>query len=860
MNDSSRINLLLPEQPDSRFIVMYGKGIEDTFITRELENVPIEHAILLRLKQQGYQRVIFYAPHRSVFYLDEVSQRLTQPATQLHGEYLTSDINSLPSGPLGSLELLQPQPPAQNAGLSDVHAIRWLDAVMRQVDGLRSAVVFLQAESALRYFDDPRTLSGLVGEWARLPALNPNLCLLLFSAGSYPQLCEIARTLPIPELRQLIQGNPSGLGQLVQMSGPDEVEIRRLLIYLHHKNSLQVRKAEVRQLSRWMAAEDLTLSHWMRRLEPVQNLTPDTLIQNGWLSGHQKARGSSWQELNSLVGLANIKQQLRELAALVELTKVQPDTTDNTANAPTLHMVFTGNPGTGKTTVARLLGEILHEMGLLRRGHLVEVHAADLVADHVGGTALKTQTALQQALDGVLFIDEAYTLAETERGGFGMEAIETLLAGMEDQRGRLVVIAAGYPRKMEKFLSTNPGLNRRFPIGNRLHFPAFSEDELWQILAKMLEKRRLPCTATMENILRTVIGRLAAQREESFGNAGEMRSLAEGLARRRAMRLTHQNLPLSAALLPEDLPEAYQAYLPPPPTDLEALFAELDALVGLENVKGYLHRLAHRIQFERLRAEKHPGHSNIPLLQHLVFCGNPGTGKTSVARLVGRLYQGLGLLRQGHVVEVSRADLVAGYVGQTALKTQECIQRALDSVLFIDEAYSLTRGEPGDFGQEAVDTLVKAMEDHRSRLVIIAAGYPLEMTSFLESNTGLRSRFDQPLFFNNFSPEELLIILKNLAYSEGFNLTPQAITAAGDLLQSLQLLEGQNFGNARAVRGVFEEMKASLAERTLTAKNRDTIDLNTLTAEDVPCAPATLPSRSPSFDPAEIYANSALFS
>ena len=265
--------------------------------------------------------------------------------------------------------------------------------------------------------------------------------------------------------------------------------------------------------------------------------------------------------------------------------------------------------------------------------------------------------------------------------------------------------------------------------------------------------------------------------------------------------------------------------------DLDELMGQLEALVGLENIKKDIKSLINLIKVRKLREQNDLPVA--PMSMHMVFMGNPGTGKTTVARLVGGLYAAIGALEKGQLVEVDRSGLVAGYVGQTALKTQEVIKSALGGVLFIDEAYSLSSGGENDFGREAIETILKAMEDHRDDLIVIVAGYTGPMEKFIHSNPGLESRFNKYFFFPDYNGEQLMAIFRNQCKKNGYVLSEEAEKAAVALFTDLYENRSDNFGNGRDVRNCFEDMVVRQSNRVAQLDNPTKEDLMAVLPEDL---------------------------
>ena len=474
-------------------------------------------------------------------------------------------------------------------------------------------------------------------------------------------------------------------------------------------------------------------------------------------------------QLNELIGLESVKMRVNEYYQYFKYQKLRSEKGFQTKDEVSLNMILTGNPGTGKTTIARLFSWMYYEVGVLPRNVVIEVDRSQLVGAYVGQTEENVRNAVEKALGGVLFIDEAYNLKREGQTGndYGQVAIDTLVSLMTSQEygGKFAVILAGYPEEMRLFLDSNPGLRSRFPMSNHLSLPDYTNEELILIGEKFAAQNDYILTVEGKTAL---LDRIEKERvDDTFGNARTVRHLILDAIFTKGAH--HQNdlddLFVFSLLNKEDFNEVAME-------EKVEHSMKLDQLVGLENVKEEVESIISFVKMQSIR--RNHGLPSVPIQLHSVFTGNPGTGKTTVAKMYAELLKRCGLLKRGHLIITSRADFVAGYVGQTALKTKRKIREALGGVLFIDEAYSLLGQTAGDFGKEVIDTLVDEMTKHNENLVVILAGYSSEMKQLLESNPGLKSRFKKFIEFKDYSSIEILQIMKLYGKQFDFHLTEEA--------------------------------------------------------------------------------------
>lgn len=502
-------------------------------------------------------------------------------------------------------------------------------------------------------------------------------------------------------------------------------------------------------------------------------------------------------DLNKLTGLVEVKHKVNEIIKYIEFNKKIGD-----SKALNLNMMFKGNAGTGKTTVARIIGEILYNLGIVRTNKFVEVTSKDLIGDHLGQTSPKTQRAIDSALDGVLFIDEAYSIMSSKgTADYPTECISTLCKAMEKNRDRLVVIFAGYTKEMNLFVNKNQGLMSR--IGHVIEFEDFSKEELLDIFKNKVKENKFELEEGIEAKVLSSISKNKLMR--NFGNARFIDNMYEKLLLTHSLNFENETDLRRFTCKDFDIMEQT---VKADERTIDDILSDLNSLTGLKEIKEVLEGFVSTLEFNKKVNMQNEFN------MHMIFKGNAGTGKTTVARLLAEIYYNLGYIKKNKLVEVQSQDLIGEYVGQTGPKTQNVIESAVDGVLFIDEAYAIMqhRGTGVSYTDECIATLLKAMEDYNGRLIIIFAGYTNEMIEFRDLNPGLKSRVGFELNFEDYSVEELLEIFVKKSTDRGFKVTEAAIEKVRKILEKAK--EVENFGNGRYINNMIQKIIVEHAIKT----------------------------------------------
>ena len=529
---------------------------------------------------------------------------------------------------------------------------------------------------------------------------------------------------------------------------------------------------------------------------------------------------SPYDELQKLIGLDIVKKQIDDIIANFIVEKERKKKLGKAYATSCMHMIFAGNPGTAKTTVARHLAAIAKEKGILKSGAFVVY----------GGMDLKNYETIRQAFEeargGVLFVDEAYAMDS-------YSAATVFIQELENHREDVIAILAGYGGEMKDFLKLNDGMKSRIPYW--IEFPDYSEDELTEIFKLMLEEKHF--TATDDAVLeaRNILSRVRFN--DNFGNGRYVRNLVERAIKNQSVRLLSEKKDADKitkkelfSLEKEDIRDLEDSLKKERPKG--SAMTELDEMIGLSEVKDLIHKAVANFKMKKLFMER--GISKERPSYHMVFTGNPGTAKTTVARLFAEILKDERVLQTGNFVEVGRADLVGMFVGQTAQIVKYKFKQARGGVLFIDEAYALCDNVSGSYGDEAINTIVQEMENHRDDVIVIFAGYPGPMQEFLERNPGMNSRIAFKVGFEDYTADELCGITKLMVSRKQLEITDAALEILRDIYEDAR--NEEDYGNGRFVRKMIESAEMNLSMRLSETDPSEITNrmLTTIEADDIP--------------------------
>jgi SpoVK/Ycf46/Vps4 family AAA+-type ATPase len=514
-------------------------------------------------------------------------------------------------------------------------------------------------------------------------------------------------------------------------------------------------------------------------------------------------------ELNGLEGLAEVKAAVTRLQARARAVRQQLAEGASELPQETLHMVFSGRPGTGKTLVAGIVARLFHALGLLETDRVRETIAAEIFSSNRGETSENMRRLIQECRGGVLFLDEAHQLGDPENPQ-AVEAVSALVPMAWNLRHQLVIILAGYADRMHGLFKMDPGMDRRFRTDSRIHFPDYGFNELWSILQRELARRGRRLSPQAEPAARTLLR--ARMSRSSFGNAGGAVNLAAAMLERQADS--------PAAGSPEVGPEHLPPIIQRRADVLQRAMAELEGRVGLEPVRARLRSLALRLEYD-LEELAHGGGARLVQIHpgNMLFTGPPGTGKTTVGRLLGQILFGLGCTDKPICVEAGRATLVGAYQGHSARAVAAVVEEARDGVLFVDEAYSLVQSDQDSFGKEARDELVRQVTlPDNAGTVFVLGGYHDKLLALVQGNPGIARRFPIEIPFPAFTPADCAQLVREalvqaeLTWQEGVlerveALAAEAVAERGDAFGSAGWAQG-------IVGGALERMKG----RVLSAR------------------------------------------
>ncbi len=542
------------------------------------------------------------------------------------------------------------------------------------------------------------------------------------------------------------------------------------------------------------------------------------------------------QEFDKYVGVDEIKETMTGIVnSIRQFQKLHPGETYKLKD----HYIFTGNPGTGKTTIARVFADALSSMGILPSGQLVEAAPGDMKGMYQGHTAPKVDALFDRAMGGVLFIDEAYGVWNGEGDTFGNEAVTALIKNVEDRRGKLVVILAGYEKEMGIFATANPGIASRF--NTTIKFRDYKGPELAEIGRRMVKAQGYTIDPEAEGAFEKFFEQMYVVRKKDFANARDVRNAVDKAIKAQNSRIQKEMgqpgfNPASEFVITR---ADFSGEGSNPPKSVDEVIASLDDLIGMDDIKQEIRKLANVAMVNRMRMERGLGSAALQPV-NIILTGNPGTGKTTIAKRLGEVLYAAGVLQSDKVVEREAKTILSSYVNQSGINMDKAVDEAMGGVLFIDEAYNLLP-QPGSLnntGNEALDALMTRMENDKGKFVVVIAGYKDRMEELtLRGNPGLMSRFNKRFHIDDYDAASLMEIFKLNLTKRKFSLTPEAEALVVRRIEDMVANKRVHFGNAREVVNLLNEVvelqgNRIAADCSIIDSNPDA--LTTIEAADIP--------------------------
>lgn len=811
-----------------RTVAIFGGGQED-FILSNLKKLGIPQLLWIWLHRENYERILYYDPTNGLYAYDTTSLEIETYIQPVENENNLTGWED--SGEWKLDKTINPDSPRPavvytynnnmyKTGLYGQAALEVLSILVET--GNKIAIIFPLFDQIFINDTAIRNLFNTkIGDWANNFKYDNLKIFFNFSFDTQDQCFDFINHYEFTALSDMFESRQMGSIQTFRFKNNRYIKIGRPksdeIGHLLHKNRLIESKSieweNGHNIIRGLASNDISLRNLQLLIEDYNTINVSSLNQ-GLIRYFETStkkkipmisdkKSSGIEQLNSLIGISKVKETIEEFIAVAKF--------GTESGGVKYHMAFVGETGTGKTEVAKIVAKIFAEDEIIKECGFTYVTPQSLISGYVGQTAIKTSEVCNEAKPGVLLIDEAYGIAKSD---FGEECIAELLTHMTESRGDLCIILAGYGNEMNDLFNINEGLKNRISNENIITFSNYSVDELMQIFDLMISKTSIELVDEVRDYIKKYVAYSLQKNSKEFGNARGIENIIEILKRTKALKLAKNQNPiisLNDVELKLSFPKSFS--IKGNSKNTQSGLEELRALIGLAKVKETIEDF---IAVARLDEEE--------IKYHLAFLGSTGTGKTEVAKIVAKIFNEEQIIKNSKYKYVKAKDLIAGYVGQTAIKTAKVCNDAKPGVLFIDEAYNLTSGSSSngvDFGAECIGELLTHMTENKGELCVIFAGYGNVMQDLFNVNEGLKNRIsrDNIIEFPDYTVDELMQIFDLKLSAKSFELGERVKEYIKKYVEYSMQRDSKEFGNARGIENIIETLTKIKARKKQNQQN-----------------------------------------